>query len=150
MSAMCRVLVWGTVFLFGVMPMDSPVTREEFLAETDKIFSKLNRHDREISVLQTVVENFKDLPSAINNLEKTMALMGQNLETLNKKVDKIIDGNDSKAESERSKDAEQDRLIRELDDKSKVDIVVFLKNNWWKITMSAAVVLVLIERYIPQ
>lgn len=130
--------------------MDSPVSRQEFLTETDKIFSKLNRHDREISVLQTVVENFKDLPSAINSLEKTMALMGQNLENLNKKVDTILEGTDSKSEHDREKDREQDERIRALDDKSKVDILVFLKTNWWKIAMSIAVLLVLFEKYIPQ
>lgn len=130
--------------------MDSPVSRQEFITETDKIFSKLNRHDREISVLQTVVENFKDLPSAINNLEKTMALMGQNLENLNKKVDTILKGADSQSEHDREKDKEQDERIRALDDKSKVDILVFLKSNWWKIVMTAAVLLVLFERYIPQ
>lgn len=130
--------------------MDSPVSRQEFLTETDKIFSKLNRHDREISVLQTVVENFKDLPSAINSLEKTMALMGQNLENLNKKVDTILEGADFKNEHDREKDREQDERIRALDDKSKVDILVFLKNNWWKIAMSIAILLVLLEKYIPQ
>lgn len=129
--------------------MDSPVSRQEFITETDKIFSKLNRHDREISVLQTLVENFKDLPSAINNLEKTMALMGQNLENLNKKVDTILKGADSQSEHDREKDKEQDEKIRALDDKSKVDILVFLKNNWWKIAMSIAVLLVLVEKYIP-
>lgn len=134
--------------------MDSPVTRQEFLTETDKIFSKLNRHDREISVLQTVVENFKDLPSAINNLEKTIALMGQNLENLNKKVDTILRGTDPKLEQDKEKDKEkdkeQDERIRELDEKSKIDILVFLKNNWWKIVMTIAVLMVLFEKYIPK
>lgn len=130
--------------------MDSPVSRQEFITETDKIFSKLNRHDREISVLQTVVENFKDLPSAINSLEKTMALMGQNLENLNKKVDTILEGADSKIEHDKEKDKEQDERIRALDEKSKVDILVFLKTNWWKIAMSIAILLVLLEKYIPQ
>lgn len=130
--------------------MDSPVTRQEFISETDKIFSKLNKHDRQISVLETVVENFKGLPSAINSLEKTMALMGQNLESLNKKVDTILESADSKDEHEKEKDKEQDERIRALDDKSKVDILVFLKSNWWKIVMTAAVLLVLFEKYIPQ
>lgn len=130
--------------------MDSPVTRQEFVSETDKIFSKLNKHDRQISVLETVVENFKGLPSAINSLEKTMALMGQNLENLNKKVDTILESADSKDEHDKEKDKEQDERIRALDDKSKVDILVFLKSNWWKIVMTAAVLLVLFEKYIPQ
>ena len=130
--------------------MDSPVTRQEFVSETDKIFSKLNKHDRQISVLETVVENFKGLPSAINSLEKTMALMGQNLESLNKKVDTFLESADSKDEHDKEKDKEQDERIRALDDKSKVDILVFLKSNWWKIVMTAAVLLVLFERYIPK
>lgn len=130
--------------------MDSPVSRQEFISETDKIFSKLNKHDRQISVLETVVENFKGLPSAINSLEKTMALMGQNLENLNKKVDTILESADSKAEHDKEKDKEQDEKIRALDDKSKVDILVFLKNNWWKVAMTASVLLVLFEKYIPQ
>lgn len=130
--------------------MDSPVTRQEFLSETDKIFSKLNRHDREISVLQTVVENFKDLPSAINSLEKTMALMGQSLENLNKKVDTILKGTDTRLGRDKEKDKEQDERIRELDEKSKIDILVFLKNNWWKIVMTIAVLMVLFEKYIPK
>lgn len=130
--------------------MDSPVTRQEFLSETDKIFSKLNRHDREISVLQTLVENFKDLPSAINSLEKTMALMGQSLENLNKKVDTILKGTDTRLGQDKEKDKEQDERIRELDEKSKIDILVFLKNNWWKIVMTIAVLMVLFEKYIPK
>lgn len=130
--------------------MDSPVTRQEFISETDKIFSKLNKHDRQISVLETVVENFKGLPSAINSLEKTMALMGQNLENINKKVDTILESADSKDEHDKKKDKEQDERIRALDDKSKVDILVFLKSNWWKIVMTAAALLVLFEKYIPQ
>lgn len=129
--------------------MDNPVTRQEFIAETDKIFSKLNRHDREISVLQTVVENFKELPSAINKLDKTMALMSQNLELLNQKVDNFLTNNEKQKDKSSEKDKEQDAKIRELDDKSKVDIVVFIKKNWWKIVMTIAVLLVLLEKYIP-
>lgn len=129
--------------------MDNPVTRQEFITETDKIFSKLNRHDREISVLQTVVENFKELPSAINKLDKTMALMSQNLELLNQKVDNFLTNNEKQKNQSSEKDKEQDAKIRELDDKSKVDIVVFVKKNWWKIVMTIAVLLVLLKDYIP-
>lgn len=130
--------------------MDNPVSRQEFITETDKIFSKLNRHDREISVLQTVVENFKDLPTAINKLDKTMALMSQNLELLNQKVDTFVESKNNEHDQANEKDREQDEKIRELDDKSKVDILVFVKNNWWKIVMTIAVLLVLLEKYIPK
>lgn len=129
--------------------MDNPVTRQEFITETDKIFSKLNRHDREISVLQTVVENFKELPSAINKLDKTMALMSQNLELLNQKVDNFVSKDEEQKDKSSEKDKEQDARIRELDEKSKIDLLVFVKKNWWKIVMTIAVLLVLIKNYIP-
>lgn len=129
--------------------VDNPVTRQEFLLETDKIFSKLNKHDRDISVLQTLVENFKDLPSAINRLDKTMALMSQNLELLNQKVDTFVSSKETEDSHHSEKDREQDEKIKELDEKSKVDILVFVKTNWWKIVMSLAVILVLLEEYIP-
>lgn len=125
--------------------MDNPVSRQEFRDETDKIYAKLNKHDRQISVLETVVENFKGLPSAINNLEKTMALMGQNLENLNTKVDVMIN---EKAEKSKE-DEEQDRKIRELDEKSKVDIMVFVKDNWWKICVGIAGIIVFINEIAP-
>lgn len=128
--------------------MDGPVTRQEFITETDKIFSKLNKHDREISVLQTVVENFKELPSAINKLNTTMALMGQNLESLNKKVDSLVEDSNSKTKAEKDKDREQDEKIRQIDEKSKVDIVVFVRDNWWKFAVGIASVIVIFKDYI--
>lgn len=128
--------------------MDGPVTRQEFITETDKIFSKLNKHDREISVLQTVVENFKELPSAINKLNTTMALMGQNLESLNKKVDSLVEDSNSKTKAEKDKDREQDERIRQIDEKSKLDIVVFVRDNWWKFAVGIASVIVIFKDYI--
>lgn len=121
--------------------MDNPVSRQEFKDETDKIYSKLNKHDRQISVLETLVENLRGLPSAINSLEKTMAIMGENLANLNTKVDVVID------EKERisQKDIEQDKQIRELDEKSKVDILDFIRDNWWKICVVCAVIGIFIK-----
>lgn len=88
----------------------------------------------------------KGLPSAINSLNTTMALMGQNLENLNKKVDKIIDTD----EANDKKEEEQDERIKELDNKSKVDIILFFKSHWWEIVMTAAIILVLVQKYITE
>lgn len=129
--------------------MDSPVTRQEFLMETEKIFDKLNKNDRRITVVETVIENFKGLPAALNSLEKTMALMGQNLESLNKKVDTILESADSKDEYDKEKDKEQDERIKALDDKSKVDILEALKKNWWGIVLVVAAIFIIIKDMIP-
>lgn len=122
--------------------MDNPVSRAEFHQETDKIYDKLNKHDRQITVLETLVENLKDLPSALNNLEKTMALMGQNLEILNGKVDSVL----SKASEIDEHDQKQDKAISKLDNKSKVDILDFVKENWWKLCIGIAAAVLLFDK----
>lgn len=124
--------------------MDStPVSRAEFHQETDKIYEKLNKHDRQITVLETLVENLRDLPSALNNLEKTMALMRQNLEILNGKVDSVLERADKIDEH----DAKQDSKISKLDNKSKVDILVVIKENWWKICLAVATAILLFDKF---
>lgn len=124
--------------------MDNPVSRLEFHQETDKIYEKLNKHDRQITVLETLVENLRDLPSALNNLEKTMALMRQNLEILNNKVDSVL----VRADKIDEHDAKQDKSISKLDNKSKVDILDIVKENWWKICLAVATGMLLIERFV--
>lgn len=124
--------------------MDGNITRQEFQGETAKIYDKLNKHDRQISVLEVLVENLKDLPSAITSLEKTMALMGQNLEILNSKVDSVV----TKEETIIAKDKEQDKILRKLDDKSKIDILSFIKSNWWRIFFVICLAWVFIKQMI--
>lgn len=136
-----RLFCWGDF-------LDNFISREEFSQETGHIYSRLNKHDKEISVIQTVIENFKELPSAINKLNTTMALMGQNLESLNKKVDSLVEDSNSKNRADSDKDKEQDEKIRQIDEKSKVDILVFLNENWWKIAIGAASVIVIFKEYI--
>lgn len=121
--------------------MDENITRQEFREETEHIYSRLNKHDKQLAVLETLVENMKELPTALNNLEKTMALMGQNLEILNEKVDSII----SQSNENEKLDRKRDNEIARLDNKSKVDILDLLKNNWWKICIVLAAAGILIE-----
>lgn len=125
--------------------MDNPISRREFVDETDKIYARLNKHDKQIVVLETLVDSMKDLPSTMSKLDKTMALMSQNLEVLNGKIDSVV----NKARSMDKHNKEQDAEIAALDDKSKVDIMDFLKGNWWKICVSAAALLALLKSYIP-
>lgn len=124
--------------------MDEPITRKELMEEMDKIYVRLNKHSEQIVVLETLVDNMKDLPDTIASLDKTMALMNQNLENLNTKVDSVV----TKAKELNIHNDEQDKEITAINDKSKVDILDFLKENWWKICVSAAAVLALLKSYI--
>lgn len=124
--------------------VEGNVTREEFRSETDKIYSKLNSNETRISVLEVLVEKLGGLPDAINKLDKNMMLMEQNLKNLNEQIQSMI----KKEEQIRKENKEQNEKIRDLDNKSKVDILTFLKSNWWKIMISAATLWVIFEKYI--
>lgn len=124
--------------------MDNSVSRQEFQRELENIYSKLNKHDRQLSVLETLVEALRDLPDAISSLDKTIALMGQNLQNLNEKFDKSI----QEYQNNQKRDLEQDELIKRLDDKSKIDIMEFIKENWWKAMLGLAAVIVLLKDFI--
>lgn len=131
-------------FLIGSDIVEGNVTREEFRSETDKIYSKLNSNETRISVLEVLVEKLGGLPDAINKLDKNMMLMEQNLKNLNEQIQSMI----KKEEQIRKENKEQNEKIRDLDNKSKVDILTFLKSNWWKIMISAATLWVIFEKYI--
>lgn len=125
--------------------MDNPISRREFIEETDKIRTQLTKHDRQIVVLETLINGMKDLPDAITKLDKTMALISQNLEVLNGKVDSVV----RKAKTMAEHNKEQDAEITALDNKSKVDIMDFLRANWWKIIVSGAAFVALLKSFMP-
>lgn len=110
----------------------------------DNLDNKLNKHDQRITILETLVGNLKELPSAINNLEKTMVLMQRNLEILNVNVDSVV----KKINESDKQNRKQDARIFELDNKSKIDILDFLKQNWWKICFGVASILYIFENII--
>lgn len=131
-------------FYLGSDIVEGNVTREEFKMETDKIYSKLNSNETRISVLEVLVEKLGGLPDAINKLDKNMMLMEQNLKNLNDQIQSML----KREEQSRKENKEQNDKIRDLDNKSKVDILTFLKSNWWKIMISAATLWVIFEKYI--
>lgn len=110
----------------------------------DKIDARMNKHDQRITILETLVGNLKELPSAINNLEKTMVLMQRNLEILNENVDSVA----KKISDNDKQNQKQDARISALDNKSKIDIMDIVKENWWKLCLVAATCLLLIERFV--
>lgn len=121
-------------------------TIEQEHATLEKLDDKLNKHDQRITILETLVGNLKELPGAINNLEKTMVLMQRNLEILNVNVDSVA----KKINENDKQNQKQDARILALDNKSKIDIWDIVKQNWWKICMGAAGILYVIERFLPK
>lgn len=109
--------------------------------DISELYSKANSLDRRTTTLEALVANWKDVPGAISSLDKTLALMQQNLEALNSKLDEHI--KDAEA-----RDKKQDDLMQKIDDNSKIDVVKVIKDNWWKLCVAVAAVIYFVEPYI--
>lgn len=117
--------------------MEDFIQRKEFKEVTDALFSKTNKNSKDIAVLYTLFESLKDLPKVLNSFETTMAVMSENIAGLNKNLDKLTEEFEEtqKNSHERTseKDKAQDARIAEIDNKTKIDFAVAVKDNWWKI-----------------
>lgn len=107
------------------------VTRSEYQHDREKLADEIQETNNRVTILETMFESFKSLPDSLQNLDKTMALMQVNLEGLNKSVDEVK------------------RDIKRVDEKGKFDFIEFVKQNWWKIAMGIAAILVVVKEYLP-
>lgn len=130
------------------MRVEDYVTRAEYQSGMNEVrgdishlYSKVNDVDRRTTTIEALLTNLKDLPDTIARLDKTLVLMGQNLTSLNKKMDEHI-------QSAEVKDKQQDALIKQMDENSKIDIVKVARDNWWKICIAGAAVFYVVEPYI--
>lgn len=101
---------------------------EETKQDIENLYEKSSKHSTEIALLVKSFESVKELPVAINNLDKTIALMQNNMERLSDSLTKFM-------EDKVEKDEQQSKEIKKIDDKSKIDIMDFLKKNWEKIVL---------------
>lgn len=111
--------------------------------DISELYSKANSLDRRTTTLEALIANWKDVPGAISSLDKTLALMQQNLEALNSKLDEHI-------KDAQDKDSVQDAKIQRMDENSKIDIMKVIKDNWWKLCIAVAAVIYFVEPYISK
>lgn len=111
--------------------------------DISELFSKVNSLDRRTTSVETLIANWKDVPGAISNLDKTLALMQQNLEALNNKLDDHI-------KDAETRDKKQDDIMRMMGENSKIDIIKTIKDNWWKLCVAIAAVIYFVEPYISK
>ena len=117
------------------------VSRLEFNKERGYFDERLRKTEKETAVLQKMFENLKDLPSTMSKLDKNLSLMGENLKALNNQFDKYI--------SDKNKeDEEQSSRISQIDEKSKVDFIEWIKHNWTTIVLSLATLGLMVKDYI--
>lgn len=111
--------------------------------DISELFSKVNSLDRRTTAVETLIANWKDVPGAISNLDKTLALMQQSLEALNNKLDEHI-------KDAETRDKKQDDIMQMMGENSKIDIIKTIKDNWWKLCIAVAAVIYFVEPYISK
>lgn len=108
----------------------------------------IDEHSKSISRLEAVYSSLEYLPITITNLEKTMAVIGNNLETMDRNiadVKKSVEQQEQTIKNIKDENARQNANIEAIDDKSKIDIMLVIKNNFWKILSILAVGYALID-----
>lgn len=104
--------------------------------ETKENREYIDNHSQEIARLKAVYHSLEGLPTTITNLDKTITIIGINLESVDKN---LSDLKSSVAEQQqtikeiRKNDKIQNANIEKIDNKSKIDWAVFVTNNLWKI-----------------
>lgn len=113
----------------GVRFMDNPVTHKEFMDKIEKMDSRIDENEKQIAVIKASIKNWEKLPESIASLDKTMALMQQNLCQLNEKVGELA------------------TREKQIEENSKIDIVATIKSKWWEIVMFAAMATLLFQNF---
>ncbi len=112
--------------------------------ETRETFRKdINKNTNDIIRLEAMFTSFKDLPNTIQNLDKTIALMGENLKELNKRFDKF-------EQNSENINNEQNKKISNIDNKGKIDIIEIIKKHWFEAVIAGYIIFQLISEYMPR
>lgn len=105
----------------------------------------IKQNSEAIVKLETLYGTLVKLPDAIAALEKTVVSVNHNLESMNVRINQV---NDSITEQKnsikelRAENQEQNRTINEVDSKSKVDWAKAITQNFWKVIIAVAGIIV--------
>ena len=117
------------------------ITRKEFEKAKDKIYEKTSKNERDIERIDTLCKSLSSLPEAITNLDKTMIKMEINLTNLNNEFKEFI-------KNTNENDSRQDQKIKSIDEKSKVDFLEWVKNNWVGVFIVIATLITWLMKYV--
>lgn len=125
------------------------VTRPELMAVDQRLTAEvkenrdyIDEHSREIARLEAVYRSLESLPGTIANLDKTITVIGSNLESMDKNLNDVrqsVSNQEQAIKEIRGENKTQNESIERIDNKSKVDWAEFVTNNFWKILCAVAV-----------
>lgn len=104
----------------------------------------IREHSNEIIELQTQYKSLEGLPNAILNLDKTMTAISNKFGEIDYKMDDIKqDVLDLKTEN-----VKQNKNISTIKDSASINWIDFVTDNFWKIIVACAGMLVAVETLI--
>ena len=112
------------------------IERQEYNADCREMRKGIEQNKNDIIKLEAFYATLSPLSKAINDLNIEMAKMGQQIKNLGEKIDKINSDNES-----------QSKRINQIDGKSKVDILDYIKKNFDKIIILGYICYQLISKF---
>lgn len=108
----------------------------------------IREHTREIARLDAVYKHLEGLPLTIANLDKTITIISGNLESMDRNLTDVktsVQEQEQAIKEIKAENSKQTDDIKNIDNKSKIDIMLFVKDNFWKVLSALAVGYALIE-----
>lgn len=108
----------------------------------------IREHTREIARLDAVYKHLEGLPLTITNLDKTITIISGNLESMDRNLNDVktsVQEQEQAIKEIKEENNKQTDDIKNIDNKSKIDIMLFIKDNFWKVISALAGLYVLIE-----
>lgn len=113
----------------------------------------INEHSQEIARLGAVYKQLEALPLTITNLDKTITIISSNLEKMGENLNEVKDSvqeQEQAIKEIRAENNKQNEDIESIDNKSKIDIMVLIRDNFWKILSVIAAGYVVIDIIMKQ
>lgn len=134
---------------------DEYISRPEF-TELDHRLSKeiktnregIEQHSKEIARLEAISKSLESLPMALTNLEKTMVVISSSMEGMDRNMEDVkrsVSEQERAIKDLRAENTRQNESLEKIDNKSKVDILLFAKENFWKIFSIIAIGYVVVD-----
>lgn len=121
------------------------VSRKEFNIDRDNKDAKFAELDRRVTTMEVYWQNWNKLPDTIQEISTTMALMQQEITSLSDSMKGMGEKMEKFAEEKEKQDKAQNTKLNEIDNKSKVDILEWLKLNWVQILIGLGMLSLIVK-----
>lgn len=97
------------------------------------------------AITSTLVDTLKQMPELFSELQLTLMSVSKNLESVESKVDNTSQKVDSIESSLKSEIQKVKKDVDSVEDKGKIDFVLWLKNKWFEIVVGLVTLSMIIK-----